>query len=334
MDMLNWLNTAAAKQKPMPILSFPGIQLAGITVNELVQNSKLQAKCMKAVADRWDTLASVSLMDLSVEAEAFGSPIRFSDVEVPVVTAPIVSNEKDLVALKVPAVGDARTGVYVDAISEAKKLITDRPVFASTIGPFSLTCRLMDMTEAMILCYDDPKLLHGVLGKATEFLISYNTALRDAGADGIVMAEPASGLLSPALIAEFSTPYAKRIIETVENSNCVFIYHNCGGSTLTLTKEILDTNAKMLSFGNAIDLHAMLGLISQDRIVMGNVDPSSEFRNGTTDSIRKATLALLEKCAKYSNFILSSGCDIPPVSPLENIDAFFNTAREFYSLNP
>jgi uroporphyrinogen decarboxylase len=331
MNMINWLNTAAAQHKPMPILSFPGIQLTGITVNELVRDGKLQAKCMKAVADRWDTLASVSLMDLSVEAEAFGSPVMFSDVEVPVVTAPIVTDEDGLAELKVPSVGDARTGIYVDAIKEAKRLITDRPVFAGAIGPFSLSGRLMDMTEIMMHCYDEPELVHGVLEKVTQFLIAYNLALREAGADGIVMAEPAAGLLSPALIAEFSTPYAKRIIEAVETPDCVVIYHNCGSSTLTLTKEILDTGARALSFGNAIDLYEMLKLIPQDRIVMGNVDPSSQFRNGTLESVRNATQDLLAKCARFQNFILSSGCDIPPVSPMENIDAFFRTASEFYA---
>ena len=331
MNMINWLKTAAGEHKPLPILSFPGIQLTGITVTELVGSGELQAKCMKAVADRWETLASVSLMDLSVEADAFGSPIKFSDVEVPTVTTPIVKNEEELNALKVPSVGDARTGLYVDTIREAKKLITDRPIFAGAIGPFSLAGRIMDMTEIMMLCYDEPELVHGVLEKVTEFLIAYNTALRDAGANGIVMAEPASGMLSPDLMREFSSPYAKRILEAVETDECIFLYHNCGNSTLALTEEILSTGAKMLSFGNAIDLSEMLKLIPQDRIVMGNVDPSSEFRNGTPESVRAATMAVLEKCAKYPNFVLSSGCDIPPVSPLENIDAFFNAAKDYYS---
>jgi len=328
--MVEWLKTAACSHKPMPVLSFPGTQLTGISVNELVHNSILQAKCMKAVADRWDTLASVSLMDLSVEAEAFGSPVVFSDVEVPSVKAPIINDEDDLKALIIPSVGDGRTGIYIDTIREAKKLITDRPVFAGAIGPFSLSGRLMDMTEIMMLCYDEPELVHNVLSIVTEFLIKYNIALRDAGADGIIMAEPASGMLSPALIGEFSSPYVKKIIEAVETQDCIFVYHNCGNSTLTLTNEILDTNARIFSFGNAIDLSEMLKLIPEDRIVMGNVNPAAEFRNGTPESVKKATLDVLNKCAMYPNFILSSGCDIPPVSPLANIDAFFETAKEFY----
>jgi len=330
--MKSWLKTAAASHKAMPILSFPGIQLINTTVSELVHNGKLQAECMKAVADRWDTLAAVSLMDLSVEAEAFGSPVRFSDDEVPAVSEAIVNNEDDELKLSVPKVGDARTGVYVDAIREAKKLITNRPVFAGIIGPFSLAGRLMDMTEIMILCYDEPELVHRVLEKVTQFQIKYSKAMIEAGADGIIMAEPAAGMLSPALIGEFSSPYAGRIIEAVETDECIFIYHNCGNSTLTLTKEILDTGAKAFHFGNKIDLSEMLKLIPSDKIVMGNIDPTEQFRNGTPESIREDTLSVLTNCGSYPNFIISSGCDIPPASPIENIDAFFNATRKYHSL--
>jgi len=329
--MNDWLKTAAAKHKSMPILSFPGVQLTNISVNDLVKSGKLQAQCMKAVADRWDTLASLSLMDLSVEAEAFGSPVRFSDVEVPTVSGAIVTDEEELEALKIPSVGDGRTGIYVETIREAKKLITDRPVFAGILGPYSLAGRLMDLTEIMMLCYDEPELVHGVLEKVTQFQIDYGKAMRDAGADGIIMAEPAAGILSPALIGEFSTPYVKRIIEAVETDSCVFIYHNCGNSTLTLTKEILDTGAKAYHFGNAIDLSEMLKLIPSDKLVMGNVDPAGQFRSGTPQSVREATLGVLNKCSNAPNFIVSSGCDIPPASPIENIDAFFSAVKEYYS---
>ena len=35
-------------------------------------------------------------------------------------------------------------------------------------------------------------------------------------------------------------------------------------------------------------------------------------------------MELLEKCSSYPNFIISSGCDIPPLSSWDNIQAFFN----------
>ena len=189
----------------------------------------------------------------------------------------------------------------------------------------------MDLTEIMALCYDEPELVHKVLEMVTDFQIAYGTAMKEAGANGIVMAEPAAGMLSPALIGEFSTPYVRKIVEAIETEDCIFLYHNCGNSTLTLTKEIIDTGVKIFSFGNAIDMEEMLKLIPSDRLVMGNVDPSSQFRTGTPDSVRDATLEVLNKCSKYPNYILSSGCDIPPASPIANIDAFFEASKEFYS---
>ena len=85
----------AKEKKTMPVLSFPSIQLLDITVKDLISDSNLQSRGMKAIADRVDTAASVSLMDLSLEAECFGAPIRFSDDEVPTVTGPVISTEID-----------------------------------------------------------------------------------------------------------------------------------------------------------------------------------------------------------------------------------------------
>ena len=329
MNMFQWLESTPSANKPMPVLSFPGMQFINTTVDKLVQSSELQAQCMQAIANRYDTLAAVSLMDLSVEAEAFGSPIRFSDDEVPTVTAPIVTDEASANALKIPEVGDARTGLYAETLRLAAERITDRPVLGGCIGPFSLAGRLMDMTEIMVMCYDEPEVVHTVLEKATTFLIEYIKTFKSAGANGVVMAEPAAGLLSPDLIDEFSSPYVKRIIEAVEDESFLVVYHNCG-NTMPLVDSIVSTGARVVHLGNAINLAEAIPLYPANIIMMGNVDPSAEFRNGTPESMQAATLSVLNTCAKFPNFVLSSGCDIPPVSPIENIDAFFDTAKEFY----
>lgn len=330
MHMTDWLSAAPSRHKPMPILSFPGSQLLGCTVRDLVHSSELQAQCMQAVAQRWDTLAAVSLMDLSVEAEAFGAAIRYSDDEVPTVTGTLAEDLESARALRVPSVGEARTGLYVDTIARAAKLITDRPIFAGAIGPFSLAGRLMSLTEIMVLCYTEPEAVHVALEKATAFLLEYTEAFKATGANGIVLAEPAAGLLSPAMIAEFSSPYVRRIREALDGDDFLFLYHNCG-NTIPLVESILSIGARAMHFGDAIDLRDMLPLIPRDRIVMGNVSPAKVLRAGTPESVCENTLEVLRACAGYPNFILSSGCDIPPATPLENLDAFFAAAREFYA---
>ena len=269
-------------------------------------------------------------MDLSVEAECFGAQIRIFDDEVPTVVGRLIHDEDEANALTVPSVGAARSGLYVEAIRKAAALITDRPVFAGMIGPFSLAARLLDVTEIMMDCYEDPDMVHAVLDKCTEFLIEYAKAYRDAGANGIMMAEPVAGLLSPTLEEEFSSPYVKRIVDAVQTDDFIVIYHNCGDNTPKMVKSILSTGAAAYHFGNSIDMKKMLEAIGDDVIVMGNVDPAGEIRLGNPESVRMATLSVMEACCEHPNFVISSGCDIPPLSPWENINAFFDAVGEFY----
>ena len=330
--MKKWLDDVrdSSVKKAMPILSFPSVQLLGVSVKELISDSEMQAKGMKLVAERTDSSAAVSLMDLSVEAECFGAEIRVSDEEVPTVIGKLINDEDEANALTVPAIGAARSGLYVDSIKKAVEIITDRPVFAGVIGPFSLAARLLDVTDVMMDCYDEPEKVHTVMAKVTEFITNYCKAYKEVGANGVVIAEPVAGLLSPALAEEFSAPYVKEIVDAVQDDEFIVIYHNCGDNTIRMIDSILYTGSAAYHFGNSIDMAEMMTHIPADTIAMGNVDPAAEFRNGTPDSIRKATLDVMEKCCKYPNFVISSGCDIPPMSKWENIDAFFGAVGEFY----
>ncbi len=331
-NMKKWLSdcVGSAYKRPLPILTFPSVKALGIKVCDLVKNSDLQAKGMAYVCEHTNTAAAVSFMDLSVEAEAFGAAVRFSEDEVPTVTGRLINSEEDAEALRVPAIGDARTGVYVEAIEKAGHLITDRPVLAGMIGPFSLAARLFDVSEIMMDCYDDPDTVHAVLKKVTTFLKSYADAFKDAGADGVVIAEPVAGLLSPALEEEFSAPYVKEIVDSVKNDNFITIYHNCGASVVKTLDSIIGNGADAYHFGNAVDLCEILKKVPPNVPVLGNIDPAGQLRMGTPESVRAATLDLLEKASVYPNFLLSSGCDIPPQTPWENIAAFFGPAEKFY----
>lgn len=331
-NMKAWLNDMIASpvKKALPVLSFPAIQLMGITVRELISDSDRQAEGMAKVAARVKTAASVSLMDLSVEAECFGSTIRVSDEEVPTVTGSIVKTAEDVEKLTVPRVGAGRTGIYIQSMEKAVRKIVDRPVLGGIIGPFSLTGRLMDVTEVMYACYDEPKIVHKVLEKVTGFLIEYALAYKAAGADGVVMAEPLAGVLSPDLAEQFSCNYVKKVIDAVQDDAFLVVYHNCGNATPSMTGQLAAMGASAYHFGNAVQMEEILKKMPSTVLCLGNVDPAGQFRNGTPESIRKATLELMEKCSKYPNFVVSSGCDIPPASKWENIDAFFAAVDEFY----
>lgn len=330
MDMQEWIESIIASEtrKAFPLMPAAGLTLTGIRITDIVGDGSKQAECLIALAARYRSAAAISFMDLSVEAEAFGSEIVMLGDELPTVQGKIVANPEEARALRVPEVGRGRTAEYLKAARLAAERINDRPVFGCHIGPFSLAGRLCGMTEALMNIHMNPDSLHQVLRKCTEFLIAYAKAFRDAGVDGIVMAEPAAGLISPAQCDAFSSAYVAEFVEKVQDRSFMVILHNCGSSPRHVPS-MVSTGALGLHFGNAVDMAKVMPQMPEDRLGLGNIDPSGVFRGGTIETVREETAGLLQKTEGFRNFIISSGCDIPSGTPLENIDAFFETLKEY-----
>ena len=324
---LLWDAARTGHRRALPILSFPAAQKLGVTVEQLVKDASLQADTMALIAAETETLAAVSLMDLSVEAEAFGARVQYFTDEVPAVVGQLVCDLDEAEALDVPDLTKGRASTCVEGIRLAKERISDKPVLAGMIGPYSLAGRLMDVTEIMYVCYDEPEAVHEVLKKATEYLIGYAGAMKAAGADGVVIAEPLAGILSPDMAAEFSHPYVKQIVDALQEENFAVIYHNCGNSVSHMLSGIFTIGAAAYHFGNAVDMAFVMANAPADVLCMGNIDPAAQFVQGTPESMTRATKDLLDACGSYPNFVISSGCDIPFHAKWENIQAFFDALK-------
>jgi uroporphyrinogen decarboxylase len=105
------------------------------------------------------------------------------------------------------------------------------------------------------------------------------------------------------------------------------VYHVCGDTT-HLLESFGKLGAHGLSLDADIDLAAAAERVPRDCVLMGNIDPVRVMREGTPESVREAVLRLREEMAPHSNFILSTGCDLPQDVPFENIDAFMAAGRE------
>lgn len=334
MNMRVWKENVIAnpRKRGVPVLSFPSVKLTGATVRELVTDAQTQADGMKVIAERTPSLAALSMMDLTVEAEACGSQIRLPENDVPATMGELIKTKEDAENLKVPEIGDGRTSIFIDAVRKAAEMITDRPVFAGIAGPYTMAGRLIGMTEMMMACMKDPEMVTITLEKCTEFIIKYALEYKmNTGANGFVMAEPMMGLLSPKLSRKFVLPYCRQIVEAVQDEEFIVVFHNCGSNVTKIADQLIEINAEGYHFGNAINMEDICPLMPADRLVMGNVDPAAQFCFGTAESMKEATKAIMEKCCEYPNFVISSGCDIGPNASWECIDGFYEAIDEFYT---
>ena len=310
----------------MPIAVYPGLALTGARVRDLVTNAQAQFETSAALHRRFQTPVALSAMDLSVEAEAFGAEIVMSDHEIPTVVGRLVTSLEQAKSLAVPKPGHKRTRVYLEAVRLLKQL-RDKPlVFGGCIGPFSLAGRLAGVSEALELTLAEPALMHALLEQSARFLAAYVQEFQAAGADGVIMAEPGAGLLSPRAMAEFSSAYIKPIVGGVSGGKFAFILHNCAAKVFHLPA-LLEAGSSIYHFGAPMDLVAALGQVDPEIVLCGNLDPSAAFVQSSPKELGRKVQTLLEATRAYRNFVISSGCDVPPPTPMATLDAFFEAVN-------
>ena len=305
----------------MPIAIYPGLALTGAKVCDIVTNPQAQFEAQLALHERYHTPFVLSAMDLSAEAEAFGCTLQTSENEIPSVMGRLVTNLEQAQKLSVPQPGDRRTAVYLETVRRLRRL-PDRPlVFGGCIGPFSLAARLVGVSEAMEMTITEPDLMHVLLEKCAAFLAAYVRAFREAGADGVIMAEPAAGLLSPRSLSQLSSKYVKSIHTAMADGRFALILHNCAAKLLHLPA-VLESGLASFHFGAPMNLAAALTQVPADVVLCGNLDPTGVLVQSSPAEITTQAMKLMEATSAHRNFVLSSGCDVPATAPLANLDAF------------
>lgn len=314
--------------KAVPIMTHPGIELIGSTVQKAVTDGNVHSDAICALNERFPAAAVTAIMDLTVEAEAFGAKVSFSEDDIPNVVDRLVCDYDSVAALLVPRLDKGRVGEYLRANRLTAERIKDKPIYGGCIGPFSLAGRLYDMSEFMMAMYMEPDTVTLLLEKCTEFVMNYVQEMKRTGISGVIMAEPAAGLVSNEDCNSFSTDYVRKIVSAVQDSDFTVILHNCG-NTGHCTDAMIKSGAAGLHFGNRADMVEVLKDCPSDIMVMGNLDPVCVLKQGNPEKVRTETLALLEATSAWHNFVLSTGCDVPPHIPFENIIAFYEALDEY-----
>jgi len=333
MNMRSWVQNVISKKErvAIPIMTHPGIELIGKTVLKAVSDGNVHFEAIKALDQKYPSAACTVIMDLTVEAEAFGATVNFPENDVPTVVGRLVSDMESVAQLQIPDLTAGRIPQFLLANKLTAEYSKNKPVFGGIIGPFSLAGRLYDMSELMMDCYCEPEIAKLLLEKCTEFLKTYCIELKKQGVNGVIIAEPAAGLLSNDGCNEFSSQYIKLIVEAAQDDSFMVVLHNCG-NTGHCTAAMLETGALGYHFGNKIDMVQVLNTCPQDVLVMGNLDPVSIFKSATPETLRLTALELLNVTSGYPNFVLSSGCDVPPHIPQANIEAFYSALEEYNNL--
>jgi uroporphyrinogen decarboxylase len=272
-------------------------------------------------------------------AEAMGSKIAYPENGIPYLLEPVLKNIKDVDNLSsADPYKDGKLPLFIKALQIVKKEIGHLVDVGSDIpAPLSAAAMVVGTENLLKGMIRYPDKVHTLLQVVTETNLRVVKAFAELGVD-LGMSDPvaSTSLLSVKQFREFAMPYEKMCIDKMrELTGRGSSIHMCGKSK-DIWESLVETGMTSFSIDNAEDLGEAKKMIGDRVCLAGNVKPVDTMRNGTIEDIRREAKDCIRKAwDSPKGFILSTGCQIPMGTPVENIIALMDAARYYgeYPIN-
>jgi len=320
------------KRLVAPLMGFPGLSATGVSVKLAQQNYGEHYRVIKSLADKFHPDVIFPIMDLSVEANAYGRYTVFPKDD----SATVVKDHFNIEELdqwkRVNISLDSRLLGYVETMKLMSiGMPSDIIRGAYVAGPYSLAALIMGADDTAIATIMNPEKLHRLCEFVTESIQHYSRLLIGAGAEVICILEPSAVMLGPDQFLEFSSNYVSHISRSCRYNGVNIIYHTCG-NTMHLIEKMVNAGVNGISLDSSdtgVDLAAVAERVPPEVSIIGNINPTTTILNNSPGDVMREVTTLLHTMDRYPNFILSTGCDLPQETPFDNIEAFMEAGRTY-----
>ena len=283
----------------------------------------------------------------SFEAGSLGVEIVFPEDDIPWVGPGWVKTEADLRRLEAMDFVNGRLNARQVEFRRTMLGVADKypvrfqggPVFYpgreaslthTSDGPFGVAGDLMGQTELFQAVLDRPDFVKELLRLVTEKLVEYlDFCWAEEGLPvpkDFAWSDDLAAGLSEKAFREIVLPFEKRLRFHFDGRLSL---HMCGK-----TDHLLEVFADDLEihefqgFGYQVNLERVAAVMGGRVVLLGNVNPML-IHGGTPDEVREATRRVIEVLGPYKGLIVQDGNNIPPGSPLANINAMMDAAERY-----
>jgi uroporphyrinogen decarboxylase len=281
------------------------------------------------------------------ESGSLGCDIVFPDDDIPWVGPGWVKDESDL--RKLESMDFIHSGINAKQIEYRRAMMkiadkypvrfkggeifypAENPALTHTSdGPFGIAGDLMGQSELFTAVYERPDFVRELLRIIVDKLIEYldfcwteeklSTPRDFAWTDDLAMSLSAEQFRSIVL------PEEKRLRNHFDGWLSL---HMCGDTNHLL--EIFLNDLRINEFqgiGYQVNLDRLGAIMGGKVVLIGNVNPMI-IHSGTQEEICKETRKVIKKLAHYKGLIIQDGNNIPPGTPIENINAMMEAAELF-----
>lgn len=327
--MLERILKTIRSEKPdrLPVIPFVmqyAAKIAGVNYRDYCKDGHAMAKSqLKCIREFGYDAANVS-SDAHRLADALGGKLDFPKNDVPRVVEEPIQSEEDLKQATVPDPREAeRCAERLRAIERIKEEAPEIPVIGWIEGALSDASSVHGVKETLVDFKKNEDFLEELFDFVREFDLEFARAQVEAGADIVGAGDSLASQVSDSDFKK-SMKYTREIFEEID---APALYHVCGDTTHQL-ENLKSSGADIVDLDWQVDLEQARKEFGQEICIRGNINPSL-LVSKDPDEIEDLCLQAIEKAGKNGSFILSAGCEIPPDTERENLEAMIRVARGY-----
>ena len=212
-----------------------------------------------------------------------------------------------------------------------------------TGGLFELAWALRGYEQFMIDMVESPEIAHFIMEKLTDFYCEYiRRAMKYAGDKYDMVytyddiAAQNSLLLSKDMWREFIRPYHVKLNKVIHEYGKTVMYHTCGAvyEMIPLLAELpIDVLNPLQPAARGMDFEKIKKEFGNVLCFHGGIDIQQLLPFGSVEEVKTAVRRAIEVLGRGGGYILTSAHYIQSDTPVENILAMFETAKNTPMLN-
>lgn len=326
----NVLRGAPVDRAPMlPIVHTGLASVFGVPLGQFLTHAEIMAQVMVDGCRRFGLDGVQLSMGVTGEAEALGASVEQPTDGGPVLKQHLLADLGNLAALRRvdPTMG-GRMPMFYAAVERVVSEIGDEAFVLPTLrGPLLAASQLRGVQEILMDMLDQPQTVERVLDFTAETALRLGRWLLASGAHGLALGEAtcSPNFISPSFYRRFVLPRHRQLVRDLKAAGWGAVGLHICGDTTAIIEDIIPTGVDFMDLDYQVPAEKALALVRDRIAVRGNLDPSADFRFGQAEQMRAKVIALRHQVIG-SRWILSSGCDIPPGTPAENLAAFAQAA--------
>ncbi|ABS40035.1 TPA: methylcobamide--CoM methyltransferase [Clostridium botulinum] len=305
----------------------------GVTARDYYHSAQLMADLEIALFKRLHHDGVSISTSLRGVAEAMGAKVGYPEYGISYLIEPAINSIDEIESLKVvDPLKDGNLPTLLEAIRLTRDALMDKvDVGAAMSGPFSVAASVVGTENLLKWMIKYPKKVHTLMDIVAESNNRYIEAVAKLGVS-IGFADPVSStsLISPKQFREFSLPALKKNINKIkEKTGGAPGIHICGKSK-EIWEDVVNAGISNFSIDNAEDLEEAKNIMGDRVVITGNVPPVDIVYRGNKEAIFKSVKECIKKGHdSKKGYILSTGCQIPMHTPIENIEMFMEAGKTY-----